>query len=203
MVSKVFQGDAADQLSGASGIAGFPSAVAAGDGVSLAEVIRYIQEGLYGSANFNPRLGNRVTKVENVNTATGVDLFTVTGKILLTAWIGEVTNALHTTVTDYKLRIKTDNVDLCAATDISSAAVGYMWSLSGDAGLTLLTGSSYAVSAVKTADNNGIGMANRFVGLAGGSCVLQSLRTAGASGDSMTHSLWYFPLEASASVVAA
>ncbi len=148
-------------------------------------------------------LGYFVTKTENINTSTGVDLFTVTGKVLIKAWLGEVTNALHTTVTDYKLRVKTNNVDLCAATDISSAAVGYMWSLSGDAGLTLLTGSSYAVSAVKTADNNAIGMADRVVGLAGGSCTLQSLRTAGASGDEMIHTLWYLPLEANASVVAA
>lgn len=154
-------------------------------------------------ATFVPSLGFRVTKVENIETATGVDLFTVTGKVLIRAWLGEVTNALHTTVTDYKLRIKTDNVDLCAATNISSAAIGYMWSLCSDAGLTLLTGSSYAVSAVKTADNNGLGMADRFVGLAGGSCILQSLRTAGAASDSMTHDIFYFPLETGAAIVAA
>ncbi len=41
------------------------------------------------------------------------------------------------------------------------------------------------------------------LGLAGGSCTLQSLRTAGASGDEMIHTLWYLPLEANASVVAA
>jgi hypothetical protein len=152
---------------------------------------------------FVPGLGYKISKTENIETATGVDLFTVTGKVYIPMWLGEVTNALHTTVTDYKLRVKTDNVDLCAATNISSAAVGYMWSLSGDAGLTLLTGSSYAVSAVKTADNNAIGMADRIVGLAGGTCTLQSLRTAGAAGDSMTHTLWYQPLEANASVVAA
>jgi hypothetical protein len=148
-------------------------------------------------------LGIPVSKTENINTATGVDLFSVTGKVLIRLWTGEVTNALHTTVTDYKLRIKTDNVDLCAATDISSAAVGYMWSLSGDAGLTLLTGSSYAVSAVKTADNNGLGFADRIVGLLGGTCTIQSLRTAGASGDEMKHLLFYVPLEAGAGVVAA
>jgi hypothetical protein len=134
---------------------------------------------------------------------TGVDLFTVTGKVLITLWTGEVTNALHTTVTDYKLRVKTDNVDLCAATNIASAAVGYMWSLSNDAGLTLLTGSSYAVSAVKTADNNSIPIGGRIVGLAGGTCTLQSLRTAGTTSDSMTHTLCYIPLEGGAKVVAA
>ncbi len=157
----------------------------------------------FPTPDFIEGLGYRVTKVEAVDAVTGVDLFTVTGKVLIRMWTGEVTNALHTTVTDYKLRVKTDNVDLCAATNISSAAVGYMWSLCGDAGLTLLTGASYAVSAVKTADNNAIGLAERFVGLAGGTCVLQSLRTAGAAADSMTHNLWYMPLEAGALVVAA
>lgn len=152
---------------------------------------------------FIPGWGYKVTTTENVNTATGVDLFTVTGKVLITVWTGEVTNALHTTVTDYKLRVKTVNTDLCAATNISSAAVGYMWSLSGDAGLTLLTGSSYAVSVTNATDNNAIGMADRIIGKAGGSCTLQSLRTAGASGDEMIHSLWYTPLEANATVVAA
>lgn len=152
---------------------------------------------------FIPGIGYKVSKTENIATATGVDLFTVTGKVYISMWLGEVTNALHTTVTDYKLRIKTDNVDLCAATNISSAVVGYMWSLSGDAGLTLLTGSSNAVSVPKAADNNAIGLADRIIGLAGGSCTLQSLRTAGASGDEMIHTLWYQPLEANASVVAA
>lgn len=189
---------------GENGVATWPTAAAYGNNVSIAEVLAYVQDSVRAPAGaYIPGFGYKVSKTENVNTATGVDLFTVTGKVLITLWTGEVTNALDTTVTDYKLRVKTDNVDLCAATDISSAAVGYMWSLSGDAGLTLLTGSSYAVSAVKTADNNGLGPAMRFVGLAGGSCTLQSLRTAGASGDAMIHTLWYLPLEASAAIVAA
>lgn len=253
-----------DALVGTNGVVTWPAAAAPGNGVSLAEAIRYVVEtqvgtitnsggtatlgGILGDvanvslatrtavtnsggtatlnallgdfansslvtrlnllqgqtpATYVPGLGFRVTKVENINTATGVDLFTVTGKVLIKLWTGEVTNALGAAVTDYKLRIKTDNVDLCAATDISSAAIGYMWSLSGDAGLTLLTGSSYAVSAVKTADNNAIGLADRIVGLGSGTCTLQSLRTAGDASDSMTHVLFYLPLEASASVVAA
>lgn len=164
---------------------------------------RFDPHQVFPTPDYVPGLGYKVSKTENINTASGVDLFTVTGKVLIRVWTGEVTNALNASPTDYKLRVKTDNVDLCAATNIASAVVGYMWSLSGDAGLTLLTGSSYAVSAVKTADNNAIGMADRIVGLAGGSCILQSARTAGASGDEMVHSLWYLPLEANATVVAA
>lgn len=152
------------------------------------------------TGSYLPSFGYKVSKTENINTATGVDLFTVTGKVLITLWTGEVTNAFNASPTDYKIRVKTANVDLCAATDLSSAALGYMWSLSGDAGLTLLTGSTYAVSAVKTADMNGLGFANRIVGLASGSLILQSLRTAGASGDEQIHTLWWLPLEANASV---
>ena len=143
--------------------------------------------------------GLRVTKTENVNTATGVDLFTVTGKVLLTILTGEVTNAIHTTVTDYKLRIKTDNVDLSAAADINSKAVGTLLSLTGDATDTLVT----AAEGIKTVDHSDSGIANRIVGLAGGTCVIQSNRTAGAVGDEIVWSLYYVPLEPGAGVVAA
>jgi hypothetical protein len=189
---------------GENGIGTWPTSAAYGNNVSIAEVLGYLQDSILSKSGvYVPGFGFKVSKTENINTATGVDLFTVTGKVLLTMWTGEVTNALGAAVTDYKLRIKTDNVDLCAATNIASAAVGYMFSLCGDAGLTLLTGSSYAVSAVKTADMNGLGFANRIVGLASGSCTLQSLRTAGDASDSITHSIWYLPLEASATVAAA
>lgn len=192
------------EIAGASGISVYPAAAAYGNGVSISEVIAYIQDAVIAKSGvYVPGFGFKVSKVENVNTATGVDLFTVTGKVLLRIWTGEVTNALGAAVTDYKLRVKTANSDLCAATNIASAAIGYMFSLCGDAGLTLLTGSSYAVSVTNTADMNGLGFANRIVGLASGSCVLQSLRTAGDASDSITHSIWYLPLEASAAVVAA
>lgn len=176
------------------------SAVAGNMDGSLLERNEVLLAGL--PATFVPGLGFRVTKTENLNTATGVDLFTVTGKVLITLWTAEVTNAIGT-MTDYKLRVKTDNVDLCAATVLSSAAVGYMWALSNDAGDTLLQSSSYAVSAVKATDNNAKPMAYRIIGLAGGSCTLQSLRTAGDSGDAQIHILFYLPLEASAAVAAA
>lgn len=147
----------------------------------------------------DPALGISVSKTENVNTATGVDLFTVTGKVLITLWTIEVTNALHTTVSDYKLRTKTTNVDLCAASDINSAAIGCIFQLSGDAGDTLIN----TASAKFTADTNGKGLANRIVGLAGGTCTLQSLRTAGAVGDEVIHTILYIPLEAGAGIAAA
>lgn len=144
-------------------------------------------------------LGTAVSKTENVNTATGVDLFTVAGSVLITLWKIEVTNALHTTVTDYKLRVKTSNRDLCAASDINSAAIGAIFLLNGDAGDTLIN----TATATETADTNGKGLANRVVGKSAGTLTLQSLRTAGASGDEVIHTLFYIPLESGAYIAAA
>jgi hypothetical protein len=176
------------------------SIVANADG-SVLERLEYIQVRAAGStpATYVPWLGAPVSKTENVNTATGVDLFTVTGKVLITMWTGEVTNAIGAAVTDYKLRVKTDNVDLCAATGLNAAAIGTLFQLNGDAGDTLVNNGL----GVKACDTNGKGMAQRIIGLAGGTCVLQSLRTAGDASDAIIHTLWYVPLEAGASVAAA
>lgn len=218
---------------GENGITTWPAAAAPGNTVSIAEAIRYIVEtqigtiansggtatlgGIIGDlansslltrlnllqcltpATYVPGLGFRVLKTENINTATGVDLFTVTGKVLVTLWTGEVTNALAAGVSDYKLRVKTSNIDLCAASNIGSAAVGFIWQMNNDAGDTLIN----TASATETADLNGKSACGRIVGKTGGTCVLQSNRTAGDSGDEMKHILFYLPLEASASVAAA
>ena len=156
-----------------------------------------------GACNMNgvfvPGLGYKCVKTEDVNTATADDLFIVTGKVLITCWTGEVTNALGAAVTDYKLRVKTSNRDLCATSNIASAAIGFMFQMNGDAGDDLLN----TATATETCDTNGKGMANRFVGKSGSSLTLQSSRTAGDSGDAIVHSLWYIPLEAGAEVVAA
>lgn len=149
-------------------------------------------------ATFVPGLGYPVTKTEDVNVATGDDLFIVTGKVLITCMTGEVTNAIGAAVVDYKLRIKTDNIDLCAAGDISADAIGTMYSLTGDASDSLVT----AAEGIKAVDHSDSGMANRIVGLAGGSCTIESNRTAGDAGDAISWTLFYLPLETGASVAA-
>lgn len=208
-----------DAIQGANGVVTFPSGAAPANAVNLAEVIRDIwdaaRNGTGGAepetdraimdylgvspAFFVPGLGYKVSKTENINTATGVDLFTITGKVLVTLLSGEVTNALGAAVTDYKLRIKTDNIDICAAADISSAAIGTIYSLSGDATDTLET----PVDGIKHCDHSDSGMANRIIGLASGSCVIQSLRTAGDASDAIIWTMFYLPLEAAATVAAA
>lgn len=149
---------------------------------------------------FVPGLGYLVTKSENVVTATGVDLFTVTGKVLITLWTMEVTEAIGGSGTsDYKIRVKTDNIDLCATGDIHGAAVKCIYQMSGDAGDSIIN----TASAKNTADTNGKGVANRIVGIAGGTATLQSLRTAATTTGTMIHTLYYIPLEKGARVVAA
>lgn len=172
---------------------------------SVLERLEYIQTEATAQvpATFVPGLGYRVIKTENVNTATGVNLFTVTGKVLVTLWTMEVTNALDAAVIDYKLSLTTSNGEPLAAGNISSAAVGHMFQLTTDSDDTALNTSSGAVSITGMADTNGKGIAMRVIGLASGSDTLKSVRTAGAAGDEIKHILFYLPLEASATVVAA
>lgn len=188
----------------ANNTAATTSVVANKDG-SVLERLEYIQSLSTPQvpSTFVPGLGYRVTKTEDVNTAVSDDLFTVTGKVLITVWTGEVTNALGAAVTDYKLKLSTLDADLCAATNIANASIGYLFQLSGDAGSTILLGSSYAVSVTGSADTNGLGIANRIVGKASGFEVIKSVRTAGDVSDAIVHTIFYLPLEIAASVVAA
>jgi hypothetical protein len=147
-------------------------------------------------------LGYVVTKQEScANATTGADLFTVTGKVLITSWALEITTgAPGTNCTDYLLRVKTDGTALSAATDIHGASVGTLMMLNGDAGDTL-AGNGLGT---KAADTNGKGAANRVVGLIGGSCTLQSAHTNPGSGSAkIEHILHYLPLTPGASVAAA
>lgn len=180
--------------------------VANADG-SVLERLEYLQANATPQtpATFVPGLGYRVTKTEDGSVATGDDLFTVTGKVLITLWTWEVTNALGATAkfSDYKISLTTLNADLCAAGDISSSIVGHMGMLNSDAGDTSLSSSTYAVSVAGSADTNGKGLAYRVVGKAGGTETIKSVRTAGDAGDAIIHIVFYYPLEAGASMAAA
>lgn len=156
------------------------------------------------SSSFVPGLGFRVIKTEDLNVAVGDNLFDVTGKVLITLWTGEVvTNTVSAAVVDYKIALTTNNADLCAAGDISLSVPGHMFMLNSDAGDTSLSSSSYAVTDTGSADSNGKGLANRVVGLASLAAeVIKSVRTAGAAGDAIRHTIYYLPLETGATVAA-
>lgn len=151
---------------------------------------------------FYDGLGYKVTKVEDVETATSDDLLTLTGKVDVTLWTFEVTNALHTTVTDYQITLTTLGGVLIAAGNISSGIVGFIRTLNADAGDTALSTSSSAVSVAGVGDTQGK-TGHLVVGKAGGSDVIKAVRTAGAAGDAIRHDVFYMPLESGASLVAA
>jgi hypothetical protein len=149
---------------------------------------------------FTPGLGYRVTKTEDVNTATSDNLFDLTGKVNITLWTGEVTNALDAAVSDYQITLTTLAGVLVAAGNIASAIVGHIFTLNHDAGDTALSTSTSAVSVAGVGDSQGKS-GFLVVGKAGGTDVIKSVRTAGASGDAIIHTVYYVPLEPGAGLV--
>jgi len=144
--------------------------------------------------NYIPGLGFRVTKSHNVATD-NVDLFTVTGRVAITALVGEVTTVIGGAAT-YLIRVKTANTNLFAATTIDSAAVDTLIVPTGDAG-------DAASVVVKNADFNGKGGAPLFVvGSLGDASTLESDMDAADTGV-IRWDLYYLPLDVGASVVAA
>lgn len=151
---------------------------------------------------FYPGLGYKVSKTEDVNTATSDDLFTLTGKIDIGLWTMEVTNALGAAVTDYSITLTTLNGVLLAAGNIASGAIGFIRTLSGSAASTALNTSTGAVTVTGVGDTVGR-VGHYVVGKAGGTDVIKAVRTAGDASDAIIHSVFYMPLETGASLVTA
>ena len=174
------------------------SSVAANADGSALERLEYLQANgtAQSPATFVPGLGYRVSKVCSLGAAND-DLFTVTGKVLVTLIEGEVTTVLSG-AESFQLRIKTDNVALCAATTIDTDADGTKYMLTGDAGATMNAGDTPTLRVAQTA---GTGLAPFVIGDAGGTATIESNTTG--NGGEITFTLFYMPLEASAAVAAA
>lgn len=203
------EGTAADQ----NGVATWPAEAAPANNVSIAEVLRAIYNSVShsGTATVVTRQagwGNIVTKTEDVEPVAD-DLFTVTGKVLITLLTGEVTNAIGAGPTDYALRVKTTNEAICAATGINGDAIGTMYIVSGQPNAALngaLTPTTRVAALTAEHDSTvdrSPAHSPMVVGLAGGSLTIESTHTAGDAADAIVWTLMYIPLEASASVAAA
>ena len=157
-----------------------------------------------GDATWYPGLGYKVTKTEDGETATSDALFTLSGKVDITLWTGEVTNALGATAkfSDYKIELTTLAGILIAAGDISSSIIGHIFTLNADAGDTSLSTSTSAVSVAGVGDTQGKG-GHLVVGKSGGSDVIKATRTAGDAGDAIVHTVFWMPLEVEAHLTAA
>lgn len=122
-------------------------------------------------------------------------LFTVTGKVLVTAIWGEVTTVIQTQANNTKLQFDPTDAgatqDLCAVLDITADAVGTMYSITGTPATALQDALNF-VSPDK--------MLARGLLLKPGSILLSC---AASNTGSVKWDLVYVPLENGASVAAA
>lgn len=159
-----------------------------------------------GRATQEIQWGIRVQKTEDL--ASDPDpLFDVTGCVSINLLFGVVTVVVATTTT-LKLERTTGPVDMCAATTITTDAVGTMYLFSGDAG-AILSGTLAAGDApvVGLAHLAGGPLAPQIFGIPSTTNTLntETIRGQldGAGTGNILWTLYYTPLEPGAKVVAA
>lgn len=154
------------------------------------------------TATYNPRMGFSVTKVSNLADGAGTDdLFTVSGRVLITSLTGEVTTVVGGAAT-LKIRDVTNSVDLCAATTIDSDAVGTMYALTSiSANILNGTGAAPVIGSIPNISGaQQVDVA--IVGDAQASLTLAQVLDAADTG-AITWVLTYIPLVSGATVTAA
>jgi len=147
------------------------------------------------SAEGQGALGTRVDRATaDVQTAAAVALFTITGRVLLTMLLGEVTTIIAAgTTPEAKFQLNPTvgtTVDLCAALDIASDEVGTLYSIDGTPATAMLRGES---GAVRNMQNSGIIL---------GPGQIEFICDENVSG-SIKFQARYFPLDPGSSLVAA
>lgn len=155
------------------------------------------------SSSFIPGLGyGPVTKVSNLADGSGTDdLYTVTGRCLITSLTGEVTTVIGGAAT-MKLRDTTNSVDLCAATTIDTDAVGTMYALPGlSAQILNGTGGTPVVGSVPNVTTPSSG-AGQIIGDAQAALTISHVLDAADTG-AVTWTLYYLPLVSGATITAA
>ena len=174
------------------------SVVANVDG-SVLERLEALMDPLGG---YDPLLGFRVTKTSNLADGSGTDnLFTVTGRCLITHLSGEVTTVIGGAAT-MKLRDITNSVDLCAATTIDTDAVGTMYALPGlSAEILNGTGGTPVVGSIPNVTTPAAN-AHRIIGDAQAPLTIAHVLDAADTGN-VAWVLYYKPLTATSSIVAA
>ncbi len=151
---------------------------------------------------YDPLLGFRITKVSNLADGAGTDdLFTVTGRCLITHFSGEVTTVVGGAAT-LKIRDITNSVDLCAATTIDTDAVGTMYSLTSiTANILNGTGATPVIGSIPNI-TGALPMPMAIVGDVQAPLTLSQVLDAADTG-AITWVLYYKPLTAASSIAAA
>jgi len=130
------------------------------------------------------------------------DLFTVVGQVMIRLIMGQVTTVMDGGASTVKLNEKTSSIDLCAATTITSDAVGEIYMLSGDAG-AVVNGAD--APTLKVGQLAGTPLSPLIFGLGNGvlgSLTIESTETGDDTGE-IRWSLFYIPMEDGAYVEAA
>ena len=130
------------------------------------------------------------------------DLFTVVGQVAIMLLMGQVTTVMDGGASTVKLNEKTSSIDLCAATTITSDAVGELYFLSGDAG-AVVNGAD--APTLKVGQLAGTPHTPLIFGLGNGalgSLTIESTETGDDTGV-ILWSLFYIPMEDGAYVEAA
>ncbi len=129
------------------------------------------------------------------------NLFTVTGRCLITHLSAETTTQIATTNT-LKLSDVTNTVDLCAATTITNDIVGTMYSLPGlSAQILNGTGDTPVVGSIRNWTTPSSGAA-QIIGDAQAALTIAHVLDGAGTG-AMAWVLYYKPLTAASSIVAA
>lgn len=190
-----------DLLAG-DGPASYPAAAAPANDVSLAEIIRAIYDRQLGDgtdASTNAVLGKRVTKTA-AGVATADDLFDVTGQCLVTLMYGVVTTLVAGgTLPELLVNVKDgSNTPISASTVITDDAVDTVYWVMGDPNVVFNGGDAPTVAFAGNGSASGRGFIIDDVTIEstpGG--------TAAATAGAITWTLFYLPLEDSASIAAA
>lgn len=169
------------------------SANADGDIIQRLEYIQGIIPYIGTPGSFNPILGYKVTKTGDI-AATTDPLFDVTGKCLIRLFIGEVSSVLATS-SSLSLNTSTNGEVIAASTQITTDALGTLYSVAGDIDLGLNGGGTPAIDSIISKSGTYADM------IVNDDQIRMNLNAAGTG--KIDWELWYFPLEASASVVAA
>jgi hypothetical protein len=175
------------------------SVVANKDG-SVLERLEALMDPLGG---YDPVLGFRVTKTSAMGDGSGTDnLFTITGRCLITHLSGEVTTQIGTTTT-MKLRDVTNSVDLCAATTITTDVVGTMYALTSiTTNILNGTGATPVVGSIPNITGGVQGLSLCTIGDVQGAITLSHVLDGAGTG-AVAWVLYYKPLTASSSIAAA
>jgi len=153
-----------------------------------------------GKAVRDCTLGLRVDKTHTV--LADADLFTVVGEVLITLLYGVVTVAADANATTLLLNEKASSLNLCAATTVTSDAIGEVYRVTGDAAI-ILNGTGNVprlkIASLLSAfpDTGGI----IFDGQAG--LIIEQTVTGAQATLEVAWHLFYIPLEEGAYVAAA